>query len=100
MSKMGSYDPFEHFKHKLWPKEEAESQIAFDYRPLKVGNRPDFLAFKWLATCHWKALDEGYNFSLDLISIRCLHTKLWAPKVARVTTLRMLGLPFGSLGTK
>jgi hypothetical protein len=21
MSKMGSHDPFEHFKHKLWPKE-------------------------------------------------------------------------------
>jgi hypothetical protein len=21
MSKMGSHDPFEHLKHKLWPKE-------------------------------------------------------------------------------
>jgi hypothetical protein len=25
---MGSHDPFEHFKHKLWPKEKVESQIG------------------------------------------------------------------------
>jgi hypothetical protein len=29
-----------------------------------------------------------------------MHVKLWAPKVVRVPTLRILGLPFGSLGTK
>jgi len=33
---------------------------------------------------------------LDLISIRGLHTKLWGLKVARVPTLGILGLPFGS----
>jgi hypothetical protein len=36
----------------------------------------------------------------DLISIRGLHTKLWAPNVAKVPTLGISGLPFGSLGTK
>jgi len=41
---MGSYDPFGHLKHKLWPKERQESNWQFDSRPLKVGNRPDFLA--------------------------------------------------------
>jgi hypothetical protein len=40
----------------------------------------------------WNALNEGYNFALDLISIGGLHTKLWAPKVARI--------PFGSPETK
>jgi len=30
----------------------------------------------------WKALDEGYNFALDLTSIRSLSTKLWVSKVA------------------
>jgi hypothetical protein len=43
----------------------------------------------------WKALDKGYNFALDLISIGGLHTKLWGPKVARVPILGILGLPFG-----
>jgi hypothetical protein len=54
------------------------------------------------AACHipLKDLDEGYNFALDLILIRGLHTKLQDPKVARVPTLGISGLTFGSLGTK
>jgi len=55
---------------------------------------------RWHATYYWKALDEGYNIALDLISIGGLHTKLWGPKVAGVTTLGISGLPFGSPGTK
>jgi hypothetical protein len=98
MSKMGSHDQFGHFKHKFGPKEGPRSQI--DSRPLKVRNRPNFLAWRWCATYHWKALDKGYNFALDLISIGGLHTKLWAPKVDGVPTLRISGLPLGSLGTK
>jgi len=56
--------------------------------------------WKWHATYRWKYLDEGYNFASDLISIRGLHTKLWAPKVVRVSTLAILSLPLGSPGTK
>jgi hypothetical protein len=37
----------------------------------------------------WKVLDEGYNFSSNLISIEGLHTKLWAPKIARVPIMRI-----------
>jgi hypothetical protein len=85
MPKMVSHDPFRHFKHKLWPKE---------------GNRPDFLAFKCHATYCWKALDKGYNFSLDLNVIKGIHTKLWAPKIAEVPVVGISGLPLGSLGTK
>jgi hypothetical protein len=51
-------------------------------------------------TYRWKYLDEGYNFTLDLISIKGFHTKLWGPKVARAPTLGISRLPFGSLGTK
>jgi hypothetical protein len=65
-------------------KKGWESNWQFDSRPLKVRNRPDFLLFKWRATYHWKALDEGYNFALNFISIRGLIAKLWAPKVAGV----------------
>ncbi len=55
---------------------------------------------RWRATYYWKALDKGYNFALDLISIRGLNTKLWGPKVMGVPTLGISGLPFGSPGTK
>jgi hypothetical protein len=44
--------------------------------------------------------NKGYNFALDLISIRGLHTKLWAPKVGKVPSLRILGLSLRSHGTK
>jgi hypothetical protein len=72
----------------------------FDSQSPKVRNRPDSLACRWRATYYWKAFDERYNFALDLISIQILHGKLWAPKVAGVPTLGILGLPLGSPGTK
>jgi len=55
---------------------------------------------RWLATYHWKALHEGYNFALDLISIGGLHTKLWAPKVSGDLVVGISGLPLGSPRTK
>ncbi len=55
---------------------------------------------KWRPTCSWKSLDKGYNFALDLISIKGLHAKLWAPKVAGVPTVGTLKLPLGSPETK
>jgi hypothetical protein len=81
-------------------KKGEESNWQFDSRSLEARNRLDFLVCRWCATYHWKALDKGYNFSLNLIAIRGLHTKLWGPKVARVSTLGMLKLPFGSPRTK
>jgi hypothetical protein len=48
-----------------------------------------------LESCRW-----GLQLCLDLISIRGLHVKLWAPKVVGDSTLAILGLPFGSLETK
>jgi hypothetical protein len=77
-----------------------KSNWQFDFRPLKVRNRPDFLVYRWRATYHWKALKKGHNFALDFISIKGLHTKLWGPKVTRVLTLGILGFPFGSPKTK
>ncbi len=51
-------------------------------------------------TYRWKDFDKGYNFFLNLTSIKGLHAKLWAPKVARVLVVRILGLPLGSFETK
>jgi hypothetical protein len=81
-------------------KKGWESNWQFDSRPLKVWNDPDFLVCRWSATHHWKVLNKGYNFDLDLISIGGLHAKLCAPKVVGVLVVGILGLPLGSPGTK
>jgi hypothetical protein len=81
-------------------KKGQESNCHFDSWPLKVENQLDFLVCRWYATYHWKALGKGYNFALDLIAIKGLHVKLWGPKVVGVLFVRILGLPFGSPGTK
>ncbi len=52
------------------------------------------------ATYCWKAFNDGYNFALNFNKIEGLHTKLWAPKIARVPTVGILGLSLGSPGTK
>jgi hypothetical protein len=52
------------------------------------------------ATYFWKDLDKGYIFALDLIAIGGFHTKLCAPKVARVPKVGISGLPLGSPKTK
>jgi hypothetical protein len=81
-------------------KKDWESNWQFDSRPLKVKNRPDFVVCKQHATYHWKVLDEGYNFALDLIVIEGLHKKLCALKVAGVLVVGILGLSLGSPKTK
>jgi hypothetical protein len=81
-------------------KKGRESNWQFDSWPLKIGNWPDFRACRWRATYRWKALDEGYNFTSDLISIESLLATLWCPKVAGIPTLAISRLPLGSLETK
>jgi hypothetical protein len=84
-------------------KKGWESIWQFNSGPLKVRILPNLLACRWRATYHWKALDESYNFALNLISIEGLHTKLWAPKVRTIVgvpTLGISGLPRGSFRTK
>ncbi len=61
-------------------KKRQKSNEQFDSRPLKVENWPNFLTCKWSVTYCWKSVNEGYNFALDLIVIKGLHAKLWAPK--------------------
>jgi hypothetical protein len=68
-----------------------ESNWQFDSWPLKVKNQPNFITFKWCAIYCWKTLDKGYNFSLDLIAIGGLHTKLCAPKVAGIPIVKISG---------
>ncbi len=46
-------------------------------------------------TYNWKALNKGYNFALNLITIRGFHVELWAFKVAGVLVMGILGFPSG-----
>jgi hypothetical protein len=55
---------------------------------------------KWHTTSCWKALNEGYNFSSDLILIEGLHAKLRARKVTGAPIVRISGLPLGRPRTK
>jgi hypothetical protein len=57
-------------------KKGRESNWQFDSRPQNVRNQPDFHVCKWCVAHHWKALDESYNFALDLVPIGGLSTEL------------------------
>jgi len=81
-------------------KKGQESNWQFDSRPLKVGNQPDPGACKWTTTHRWKALEENYNFGLDLVLIQARGEKLWTLKVPGVQIGIVSGLHFGSPGKK
>jgi hypothetical protein len=100
MFEMGSYDPFGHLKHKLWSKERSGVKLPFWLPTTKSRESTKFPRVQ--VACHilWKTIDKGYNFASDLISIEGLQRKLWAPKIEGVPSLRILGLPLGSHGTK
>jgi hypothetical protein len=100
MSKMGSHDPFGHLKHKLWPNEGPRVKLPIWLPTIKSQESPKFLACMWHATYCWKALNKGYNFAENFISIKGLHTKLWAHKVVRISVVRISGLALGSPRTK
>jgi hypothetical protein len=97
---MGSHHPFGHLKHKLWSKERSGIKLTIWLPTIKSRESTCFPHVQVTCNVHWKALDKGYNFVSNLITIGGLHMKLWAPKVTRVTFVGISGLPLGSLGTK
>jgi len=97
---MGSHDLFWHLKHKLLPKERSGVELAVWLPTTKNHELTWFICVQMACDTPLENLDEGYNFASNLISIRGLHAKLWGPKVARVLTLAISKLPFGSPRTK
>ncbi len=81
-------------------KKSRESNCQFDSRPLKVGNRPLFDVAWRSAKWRWKALEESYNFGLDLTPIGGRSREIWAPKVPGLQLRTILGLLLGSPGKK
>jgi hypothetical protein len=51
---MGSHDPFEYLKHKLWPKKGLGIKL-----PPKVKNRPDLILHGLQGSYYWKFFDKG-----------------------------------------
>jgi len=81
-------------------KKGRESNCQFHSRPLKVGNRPlPDLALR-SATRRWKALNESYNFGLELVPIQVRGEELWPSKVLGLQPGTVSGLQLGSLGKK
>ncbi len=74
-------------------KRRDGSQSQFDSQPVKVENWPEICACRWSVTYRWKALDEGYNFVLNLTSIKSFHKKLWPFKVPIDPFLRVYRFP-------
>jgi hypothetical protein len=55
----------------------------------------------WVRVCPWLVrASKCYNYAPNLILIRGLHVKLWAPKVEGILVVGISGLPLGSLRTK
>jgi hypothetical protein len=61
-------------------KKGQESKCQFDSWPIKVKKHPELHMCGRLATYCWKALDKGYNFFLQLTSIKGLHKTLCVSK--------------------
>jgi hypothetical protein len=81
-------------------KKGRESNWQFDSRPLKVGNRPLPDICRRIATWRSKALEESYNFGLDLAPIEVGSWEIWAPKVPELQPRIVSGLPKRSPGKK
>jgi hypothetical protein len=81
-------------------KKGQELNWQFDSRPLKVRNRPVPDMHSGSVTWRWKALFEGYNFGLDLVSIGGWGEELWSPKVPGLQPGTVSEFHFGSPGKK
>jgi hypothetical protein len=81
-------------------KKGRESNCQFDSRPLKVRNQPFPDVSLRSATWRWKALNESYNFGLELVPIRVQGEELWPSKVPRLQPEIVSGLQLGGPGKK
>jgi hypothetical protein len=79
------------FAAQVMVKRRAGSQTT-----IKSRNRPNSGVCKGSETHCWKALEESYNFGLDLVSIWVGGEKLWVSKIPRVQTETISRLHFGS----
>jgi hypothetical protein len=97
MSKMVLHDPFGHLKHKLWPKKRLGVKLTV-WLPTSKSRESTWFRCVQVMCNSKKVINEGYSFASNLISIRGLHAKLWAPKVTGIPIVGISGLHLGVLG--
>jgi hypothetical protein len=100
MSKMGLHDQFGHLKHKLWPKEGSKIKLAVWLLTIKSQESPRFRCVQVACDIQLESSRPGLQLCFrPHLNQRSAH-KVMVPKVARVPTLAISGLSFGSLETK
>jgi len=90
---MGSHDTFKYLKHKLWPKEGPWVKVPIWLSLIKSQKSPWNRCVQVVVTYHWKALDKGYNISLDLTSIGDLKKIIMAFQNEKSPNFENFGSP-------
>jgi hypothetical protein len=101
MFKMGLYDPFEHLKHKLWPKEKLGIKLAI-WLPTTKSQGIDPISLH-VGGGVWHTVGKLSTKTITLLQTSSqleVYSKLWGSKVVGIPTLGISKLPFGSPGTK
>jgi hypothetical protein len=89
ISKMGSRDPFEYLKHKLWPKEGLEFKLSIWFTTTKSQELPKFICVE--VACHilLKSSQLGLQLCFKPHLNRRSEKNLWASKVVTVPISRI-----------
>jgi len=97
---MSLHDPFEHLKHKLWPKERPGVKLAIWLLTTKSPKSTRFPCVQVACNILLKSSRQGVQLCFRPHFNRRFAHKVMGPKVARVLTLGILGLPFRNPKTK
>jgi len=100
MFKMGSHDQFGHLKHKLWPKEGPGIKLAVWLLTIKSRESPWFRCVQVVCDIQLESFRPGLQLCFRPHFNQRSGHKVMVPKVVGVPTLAILGLSFGSPGTK
>jgi hypothetical protein len=80
MSKMGSHDPFEHLKHKLWPKESHGVKLVVWLQSTKSEKSTQFPCVQVVCNTPLKSFWQGLQFCFGLhLNRRFIH-KVMGPQ--------------------
>jgi len=100
MFKMASHDPFGHLKHKLWPKERLRVLLTVWFPTIKNQESTWFpcvqVAWNISLEISWRGLQLCFRPHFNWrFACKIMGLQSWESSSARI-----LGLPFGSPGTK
>jgi len=92
-----SHWPFGHMQPKLWAKEGSGVKLSVWLPTIK--SQESTSSRRRLKECDkaWKALNESYNFGLNLVPIRARGEELWPFKVSGLQPGTILGFQPGTI---